>query len=454
MTRLAIAFAATLVATTGHALAECDNDTPVACMVGAKHGFRECVGGRFSACLIEPPPSPPAQHGVVKPKYFVTLVVYALPGTHGGHSTSSVSYANGSTAGTLTSVNKSFKTDDSISVTASASVAGNGGSVGVSFDYSHNNSDGNSLNITKSESSTIANPGPGTDGIDHDRDQIWLWLNPTLDVTVQNKSVVWSVNGSVQQRILYVDAGWLRNPSLMPSHVAKDLEAYNITKEDYINILKRDPLANGSPASTTRYEPIGLGQTFPYEPPYGPTDPVPLESYTLTNSSTATTTSSTEDDYNVALTVEGDTSFLDIIKLSLQTKDSWAWTNTSSTSRTAATTQTATVAIGGPSYGYEGPVMVEVLYDRIYKTFAFRFVDPKMRPVFNGVVKNSNGQPVARKAVDVVVANGNKYRTFTNAKGEYKVFGNISGPITIETDGTKRNIPQITGNAAIDIELP
>ncbi len=58
-------------------------------------------------------------HGTVLPKYMILTVIYAPPGTNGGHSTSSVEYAAGSSTGTTTSASQTFKLENALSFEAS-----------------------------------------------------------------------------------------------------------------------------------------------------------------------------------------------------------------------------------------------------------------------------------------------------------------------------------------------
>ncbi|HEY1561997.1 MAG TPA: hypothetical protein VGF71_14105, partial [Caulobacteraceae bacterium] len=124
------------------------------------------------------------QTGTVIPNYMVLTVIYAPPGTGGGHSTSSVTYLSGSTAGTLTSSSESFKSGVSVSIEASGGILGNGGGAGVSWDSSVDTTDGQSLEIKKSTTTTLSQTGPAADGINHDEDEIYLLLKPTISMAL------------------------------------------------------------------------------------------------------------------------------------------------------------------------------------------------------------------------------------------------------------------------------
>lgn len=445
MKRSLLSIPVILAAMTSQAFALCNEGPPYACIINGKPGTRQCADGRITACIPNGG-SVKVQSATLAPKYFVLTVVYAPPGTQGGMSTSSVSYGSGSTTGTTTSATKSFKEGVSVTATTGAGLLGNGASVGVSFGYSATSTDASSLNITKSSSTTIQATGPSANGIDHDHDIIYLWLNPTVNVTVTSTAAAWSVNGSGTADIQYVYVGWLKNPSQMPPGVAQILNNYGLNAQDYATILQRDQFASGSPAITARY--LSLNMTFPYEPPYSATDPVPTTNFTLTNAQTATNTTTLVQDYTVGLTVKTGTDF--IAEASLEVDDSWDWTNTTANASSNETMQSAAVTVGGPAFGYTGPTDIQVYYDRMFKTFLFSPIDASERPAFKGMLTGLNGQPIARQEVTAVAA-GVTYRTFTDARGEYRVFGKISGPVTVKANGVTQVVPRIQPNQNIDL---
>jgi hypothetical protein len=71
----------------------------------------------------------------------------------------------------------------------------------------------------------------------------------------------------------------------------------------------------------------------------------------------------------------------------------------------------------------------------------------------HGSVTSPSGA-VSGKEV-IVVANGVKHRTFTNAKGEYRIFGKaLSGPLQLEVGSVKKQLPQLPLERKADIVLP
>jgi len=77
--------------------------------------------------------------------------------------------------------------------------------------------------------------------------------------------------------------------------------------------------------------------------------------------------------------------------------------------------------------------------DRIYKTFAFKFVAPFARtPQLLGAVVSSSGASVAGQEV-VVVADGVRHRTFTDALGEFRVFAPRPAVLEVQASRARRS---------------
>ena len=431
----------------GNLLAACKDGTVVSCKVGTKTGTRECINGRFTPCDVEPDPPPPPPTGTVKPRFYILSVIYSPPGTQGGGSGSSVAYGSGSTTGTTVSSSNSFKQNYKLSATASGGVLG-GVQVGASFAYGRNSTNASAIDIKKSTNSEITVRGPGQDGIDHDRDQIWLWLNPKIGMTVTPTSATWTLKDTQTADIQFVFVGHLKNPSLMPPGVMQRLQTYGITPQDFPEMLKANPFASGA----TTIDPARfqvMHTTFPYEPPFAPGDPATTFKTTIANSTTDTSSRSTQNDYIVGLSVSGDTNFFSIFKTSIKAESSWTWTNTSATANSTNTSESASVTVGGPAFGYTGPTDMAVYYDVLYKTFMFA---PVTGPIELRGVVTSRSRKIAAGQEVLVVAGGKQYRTFTNAKGEYRIPGKMAGPVQLRVGRVSKNVPQAGPN--VNIELP
>jgi hypothetical protein len=114
-------------------------------------------------------------------------------------------------------------------------------------------------------------------------------------------------------------------------------------------------------------------------------------------------------------------------------------------------TQKMSLTMGGPAFGYNGPISVVVWYDTIYQTFCFvPFEIPE--GTLHGVVTDRGGKPVAWEQV-IAVAGGVKYRTFTNARGEYRFPTKFAGPIDIRVGGVAQRLPQLEPEKSIDFRM-
>jgi hypothetical protein len=396
---------------------------------------------------------PRIYYGKATAKYLVLTVVYAPPGTEGGKSSSSVSYEAGSTTGTTTSANQSFKETNTISFDGSAGFLGNGLGGGLSFEWSHSTSDDESVEITKSVKSQIKVDGPAFDGIDHDEDRIYLLLEPTIDLSLSNSAASWLLESSSLPIIQAVSVGQLKGKEPIPKGVLDWFQNAGITTQDYPDILARDPLASGSAVpDPARF--IPLNTTFPYLPPTAKENPVQTITTTISGSSTQTNGSETEDSYKVGLYVKGNSDFLDVEHASLKDSASWQWTNKSSQKNAVGTTQSATVTIGGPAFGYSGQTLLAVYTDSIYHTFAFALVPvPKAEEGVTGIAVDANGKPLIGTEV-MLVENGISHRTFSDSKGTFAFYGKMTGPATLRAGGITKVLPQIQPATAIELKLP
>jgi len=198
-------------------------------------------------------------------------------------------------------------------------------------------------------------------------------------------------------------------------------------------------LATGGSLSAPRFLPINT--TFPYEPPYSANDPVPTFTYNISNSQMATQTTTSEDDVKVGLTVSGSGSFLGFASFKLQDSASWEWTNKSSNAASSGTSQSAQLTIGGPGYGFSGPSMIQVYYDTVYRTFAFSLnAAAPAAAALTGKLLTFEGKPLADSAVRVVEGNGKTHVTYTNRNGIFRLYGQLTGPATVQAEGLSRTV--------------
>jgi hypothetical protein len=377
-------------------------------------------------------------------------VVYSPPGTTGSGPKSTVTYGNGSKTGTETKTGSSFK--HGVSVTAQKSIAGFA-SISASGGYSVTNGSSNSLAISKKEETQISASGGTSDGIDHDRDAIWLWLNPRVNLAICGSKTDWTLGtrGASDLRLQYVYVGHLKNPSLMPPGVAAELAAHGITPAHYPDILTHDPFANGSTSvDTNRF--VQTTTSFPYEPPYEPGDAPMNYQLTLTNETTSSNTSTYEKQYKVGVEISGGNKFTSWAGLSLKVNSEFVWTNQKQTTSSTTSTESATVKVTGPSFGYAGPTNLAVYYDTLYKTFMFKPIT--YDEDLGGFVFDINGLAVAHQLVTMTV-NGVQHQTITGLDGRYRFFDiepgrgevkvdNVVQPVSVGTVRARLAAPPIT----------
>ncbi len=387
--------------------------------------------------------------GTARPKYQVLTVVYAPPGTSGGKSASSVDYGTGSSTGTTTSISDAFKAG--VDVTASVGVSVGIASLSVSsdFNYAKTKTDTHSLDIRKSKSYDLKVSGPDRDGIDHDLDQYYIWLNPLLDLTIDpENNVAWAVAvDGPTMLVQYAYGAWLRDPSKMPPGVKRQLDAAGLTAADYAAILSVNPFAAG-PAAVDPNRYLLTAQSFPYIPPFTATDPVPTQTFNQQSVTTATQAHSTQVQYGVGITVSASVSFF--VTASLKVSTTFQWTNTSSLTDTTGSTQSATVTVGGPAFGYAGPTDVLVYWDTIYNSFLFAFAtDP---PAASGVILDPTGTPAAHAPVTLDVG-GRTLSTFTDAAGAYRFYGDAAGAGQVSVAGKAFPVTVGRGLATANLRL-
>ncbi len=386
--------------------------------------------------------------GTAVPTYIVLTIAYAPPGTNGGHSTSSVVYKDGSSTGTTTSASQSFQSSNSVSFQGSGGFLGNGGGAGLSFQYTTSTTDSQSLDIKKTALSQITKLGPGQDGINHDEDEILLALNPTVNLALSSSSAAW-IFANTQTTTYWVKVGNLNGDVPMPTPIATVLQSAGITSANYADICSRDPLATCPGATTTGLDPrrfVPLNTTFPYEPPLTATDPVTTVSVEISDRTTSTVGSMIQDTYKVGLALSASGDFLGFAKATLKDTTSWQWTNKTSQSLSTGTSQSASLTIGGPAFGYTGGTIVQAYIDTMYQTFAFAIVSlVDQEASVDGNVVTSTGTPVPQMTEVVLTENGVKHRTFTNSRGEYHFYGHITAPASVQAGGVTKTVPQSQG---------
>lgn len=300
-------------------------------------------------------------YGQLSLSHVVLNLVYAPPGTNGGRASSSATYSSGSSVGTTIDLNQSVKNESDFNASLTAGVGGlvfGSISLGVSaeLDTTTTKSDESKLTITKNQTKELDVVGPSTDGIDHDQDVFYLLLNPILMFTVDvQNNISWNLGCSEPgPNIQYVYVSWLKNPSLMEQHVYQSLQNAGMTADMFAEILTLNPFANGG--TVIDLDRFQLVQEFPYEGPTLPTNPVQVNSITLTSVSQSENTQKGEASYKAAFGLDasitvGNATAGPSLKAELKDTQSMTIDVTTAQTGTTSSTQTIKAAIGGPAYG-------------------------------------------------------------------------------------------------------
>lgn len=93
-----------------------------------------------------------------------------------------------------------------------------------------------------------------------------------------------------------------------------------------------------------------------------------------------------------------------------------------------------------------------VYYDVVNRTFLFAPVYGTIHSV-QGTVYSGSTTNVAGTEV-VMIANGVRYRTFANARGQYRFPGTVSGPVQLQAGGVTTQLYAVGAAEEVDIDVP
>ena len=313
----------------------------------------------------------------LRPHYYLLTVLYAPPGTNGGKSSSQVDYATGSSTGTITSNSQFYSSGLDMKAEVGGGLFG-GPTITADFAASNSTTDQSSVEVKKTQTGDFRVVGPATDGINHNSDIFVVWLNPSVNVSIEESGAAhWqlAVDGPKMQ-IQTIYAAWLKNPAQMAADnpgLKADLDAAGLTQDDYQGILSADPFVFGATRiDPNRFLPV-TQTTFSYNPPLSQSDAVPARTYSQSNSLTTTAQHSVELTTKVGLGISVSVGSDAFIKAKMSLNANFQWTNKSSTTNSSGSSQSASFTIGGPAFGYKGPVDIAVYWDTVYNSFMFAF---------------------------------------------------------------------------------
>jgi hypothetical protein len=393
-----------------------------------------------------------SHHFVVYPKYAIVSLFYAPAGCSGTDcsGTGEVSYQSGFSSGTKISNDKAFKNDANLSVdvtlgdpdvmSASAGVSG-----GLSTTTTDSFSETISLDQTLGKSWTSSK-----DGIDHDRDVFYLLVNSAVVVMKQGKKTYWNLGykGNYGALVFPITVAALKtcdftNPNSL-------FYGRHLTRSDCDTILKQDPFASGATVVDSKRF-VLTGQPWPYE--YDPVN-CGIQTTTVTHERDTDTTHEVAKDYTVGYTLGGGYGGAE-----MKYSQDFTWTNTSSTTATTGSTQTASLTLPCPSATYTGKPLIVVYWDTLYGSFMFMPMLPSEMGlvILQGHLSNSAGKSVTHQVVELAYG-GKTYRTATNRNGDYKFFAVKTGATRPRTGqltvkGVKHTVP-LGSSAPVQIRVP
>lgn len=338
----------------------------------------------------------PGTFGYINPKYVVSTVLYAPPG-----SKSTAVYTNSSTVSSTTSVSQTFTSSATESVSTSTGLLGTGISSVTSWlngkqtsnssnTESQSSQSSNSVTLTMSTSNGVTVAGPSSDyvGVDHDWDMIKVWINPVLLFTVYNttlsgetKVAWWGYGSSALDPTAPVDiwgipVGCLngdfpqtQSPCSAPLQQFQRTWAVNenwpsgqgpgLTQADLNNILAADPWGKCTPS-----DPVGASACPNYSTPgflfpnFGLSDQTNVQytqlstpvSYGVTTTNSQVESSSLTTTYSQTYGVEDSlTAFFGLLSATTTESQTLTWSNAWNTSLSKTNTNTGTANITPPA---------------------------------------------------------------------------------------------------------
>jgi len=371
----------------------------------------------------------------VNPKYYVVSVLYAPPGKG-----SEVSYGTGSTLGAKTSFSMLFG--------AGAAIRGVTNVADISATYTYATGSGTSFELSKSKTATLGLAAQA-DGVDHANDMFLIWLNPSLAVEKVSYNGWTRIGAGMRNRdgkpikVVMVPASQLQDPRTMPPDRRADFAGF--TPQDYATILKTSPFTGGT-WSDSRFEKL---ESIQVSGPDTAESAIPVVGLELAEAQTRTRSTLTKQTVDVDAVFGFSASF--ILEAGVKVGARLTFEQMSTDDLAAGTTQRATVSLKSSTVGYSE--VVDVYYDRIYKTFAFKGhgrVNANA-PNLSGMVRDAAGGPVANQVVTVTFPNGAIRKVGTNSSGQYRIYeAPTAGNATFST-ATEQKVVALNAKASIDL---
>jgi len=328
--------------------------------------------------------------GSLNPKYQVTAVYYAPPG-----SKSSASYSTTTMVGASATFSSSVTSSTTMSVSlgeSANSIFGTGSfssTSGTTLSQEGDSSSTIDVSYQTGQGYTIDGPSSDAAGVNHNYDIIAVWLNPVANITVSAGTIDWK-NYSYDGRDpadnveLVIPYCWeLENPDqiqgALRSYFNRTWDTNGpgaVTDSDFAAIAAHDPYCVDpglNSVDPTRYQGPVNGSTIPYQPP-PPGGPAFTWFWNSAYQATNSTGQGASASYSVGFSTSASYSiFGGLLSDELKNSNTLTWTNKWSQLETQRVTQNATVSITGPAYGsgYTGPEEFNMYQDNIYGTYMF-----------------------------------------------------------------------------------
>ena len=433
--------------------------------------------------------------GFVFPTYELMSVIYATPGCSASSTLnykcsppSNVQYSTGSTTGTTTSTQNSFKTGVSLTATATLDpthfilpLSG----VSATAGYTVTSVQGNSTTVSKTASNTISWSPLSKDGIWHDFDIFQTVVNPAvmlrnwLDPVTLQTHVEWELGIPASDGVAFTYdsavisvrcalAGY-SNLTIAPSAGYPNPGKYDtngtcvgssawwlpsnappgLTYSDYDQLLSSDPFWNADPLLPLNPKPSAYPQNsgsgpsrytlqtygYPYLHPVGTACFSNVWQQGVTNSNTTSSSRAWDKTASMSATFNITPAF------KLQGTSKWGWSDVTSNQITKTNSQSAQASVMCSSINWTGPGFVTVWYDNLFGTYLFdlqQYPCPGCRFLLNGNVILASGVPVPGMLVDFGVGT-TTYHTATDNNGHFVIYAEDAkaiGPLTRTLTGT------------------
>lgn len=353
------------------ALGTCPNGLPPTCVTQPTCPGQPCAKMSWLACSNGLPIT-----GIIRPKWYVTHVVYGPPGK-----SSTVNYTGGSTVGSTITLDAESKTQISVKTTATAGAKELFG-MSLSYNYGQtwDDTQTNGQDISIAYSNGYQKPGEGN-SVDHRWDEVWFLVKPIFNVSVmpaqgwpinQPQAMTWGFGTDAQTQHYFLYVGELTGEFPLDAGVKTAIDGLGLTPADFKEMLKADPLYKGTvPNQQLDSARFGFVTQLVYQPPLAAGAQPDKQTYSVSRSQTSTKQNKAVTTFNVGIDMQASAGLPLIFSVSADGNFQATWTNTTTTKQTQATSSQESVTVAQPDFGYAGPTILRVYEDLMWHTYVF-----------------------------------------------------------------------------------